>query len=101
MYRDPEFAASSAAFGKYDKDGRTVSSSSAFAPLHCDWSERAISRLTAICHLPIGWDGHSGKPTDRDTAYFAAAILATMMHPSIPMPGILPLSYGGVQFEWH
>jgi hypothetical protein len=54
-----------------------------------------------LCRLPHGWDGHDGKPANPDTVVFAANIIAGLMRPRVPMPSVMPLSYGGVQIEWH
>jgi len=76
-------------------------SSAAFNVPTCDWKERAIKRLAELCALPQGWDGHNGKPANHDAVMFAANIIVGLMRPRVPMPSIMPLSYGGVQIEWH
>lgn len=100
MFREDLSAATSTTV-RPDARNSNQFDSSAFAPTRCEWTDRAIRRLTELCHLPVGWDGHHGLPTNRDTAYFAATIVALMMNPRIPMPSILPLSNGGLQIEWH
>jgi hypothetical protein len=80
---------------------RSTNDALAFSHFHCEWRRKAETRLIKLCGLPVGWDGHGGLPTDRDTAEFAASILAALMLPRVPMPSIMPMSYGGVQLEWH
>ena len=76
-------------------------SSAAFTRQHCDWRWQAEQRLVELCCLVRGWDGHNGRPVNRDTAEFAATVIASIMLPTVPMPSIMPLSYGGIQVEWH
>ena len=73
----------------------------ALSRIGCDWREKAIRRLTDLALLRMGWDGHQGLPLDRDTMEFAVTIIAGLMRPSVPIPSIVPLSYGGLQIEWH
>lgn len=76
-------------------------STAALTSFLCEWQHKAQLRLMELIRLPVGWDGHSGRPVKRDIAEFAASVLASLMLPRIPMPAIMPLSYGGVQIEWH
>ena len=62
----------------------------------------ARARLDDLVSLRRGWDGHSGVPVARMTANFALKALGELLHsPKTPLPLIMPLSYGGVQLEWH
>lgn len=76
-------------------------SAAALTPFQCSWQRKAERRLGELCRLQIGWDGHRGQPANRDIAEFAASVLASLMQPKVPMPAIVPLSYGGIQIEWH
>lgn len=73
----------------------------ALSAFQCEWRYRAEARLSSLLRLKRGWDGHNGLPGDRATLEFAASVLAKLMLPQMPMPSIMPLSYGGVQIEWH
>ena len=65
------------------------------------WLDEAEKRLRELRHLPIGWDGHDGKPLDPLTSMSAADILISANNEGTPMPAIMPLSCGGLQVEWH
>ena len=75
--------------------------SAAFAVRRSGWIADAYERLVILQALPVGWDGHSGRRVSTNTAVYSLAVLAALMKPSIPMPSIVPLSYGGLQLEWH
>ena len=51
------------------------------------------ARLRELEALETGWDGHDGKPITE------AALKAVGMFLEHPFIG--PLSYGGLQIEWH
>jgi len=51
--------------------------------------------------LPVGWDGHGGKPLDGAVADFTLHLLIKAMPSGTPLPQLVPLSHGGVQLEWH
>jgi hypothetical protein len=76
-------------------------STAALTWFQCKWRHKAEHRLMELIRLPIGWDGHAGRPADRDIVEFAASVLASLMLPRVPVPAIMPLSYGGIQIEWH
>jgi hypothetical protein len=73
----------------------------ALTAFRCDWRNYVVERLTQLCRLKRGWDGHGGRPLDGATAIFTGQVLASMMLPDVPRPSIMPLSYGGAQIEWH
>ena len=67
-----------------------------------DWRPAAARRLDYLKGLPVGWDGHGGLPVTRPAAGFALAVMSAILRPGrTPLPSIMPLSYGGVQLEWH
>ena len=65
------------------------------------WQQKAAERLADLYCLPVGWDGFDGRPVDSSTAAFALVALSEIMTEETPMPSLMPLSYGGVQIEWH
>ncbi len=73
----------------------------ALSAYRCDWMQHAIDRLGHLCRLRRGWDGHNGLPANKSTALFASSVIGSLMLPNIPAPSIMPLSYGGIQVEWH
>lgn len=65
------------------------------------WLPYVYDRLAQLMNLPPGWDGYGGEPVPVDIASFAAQLLIETLDPEGPCPQIVPLSYGGVQIEWH
>jgi hypothetical protein len=67
-----------------------------------NWMPRAEERLGELARLPLGWDGHSGRPLSPLIADYAFQLLEKLMlRPGVPLPSITPLSYGGLMLEWH
>jgi len=66
-----------------------------------NWFVPMCNRIKELMKLEPGWDGHDGKPVDSDVANFAAKFLRETLEPDGPVPQVVPLSYGGLQFEWH
>lgn len=65
---------------------------------------REVQIKTApLLKLNAGWDGHDGKEISHDSMRFMWHILEVIFlsHPQLRAPQIVPLSYGGVQAEWH
>lgn len=65
------------------------------------WLSDALNRLKQRMELCVGWDGHRGRPVGIQVGYFAAMVLNFLSANRAPKPSIMPLSYGGIQFEWH
>ncbi len=57
--------------------------------------------MNELMRLPLGWDGHDGRPVDFDVADFAVQFLLQTLEPNGPAPLVVPTSYGGLQLEWH
>jgi hypothetical protein len=66
-----------------------------------DWQKPILSKLLQYLELPNGWDSYTGKPLKHDTGMFALQILNSVMNSRTPEPVVVPVSTGGVQFEWH
>ena len=65
------------------------------------WERELVATLCRYLDLPPNWDSYGGKPLRHDTGMFALQVLSSIMNESIPVPSIVPISSGGVQFEWH
>jgi hypothetical protein len=65
------------------------------------WANDALQKLGALMELPAGWDGHRGNLITSVAVTYTFNILGRIMQPGVPLPSITPLSYGGVQLEWH
>lgn len=65
------------------------------------WLLPTIDHMRELAMLPVGWDGHDGRPVDIGIAAFAIQFLLQTLEPDGPAPQVVPLSYGGIQLEWH
>lgn len=97
---DLHFAALTA--GGVDPESDSESGVSVFGAVRePEWLPQIRARVIDLLKLPEGWDGHDGKPVNRETMAFALQFLVQELDPSTPAPWLVPLSYGGVQAEWH
>lgn len=62
------------------------------APLH--------DRLVELYSLPPGWDGDDAKTVSDETYAGACRIVKEALKRDLPMPGIYPMSEGGLSLEW-
>lgn len=65
------------------------------------WEREVLRSVLEYLKLPEGWDSYEGKPLRYDTGMFAIQVLASAMSDSTPAPSVVPVSSGGLQFEWH
>ena len=65
------------------------------------WEKEVEAALRRFLELPEGWDSYGGKPLRHETGMFALQVLSGVMSESMPSPFVVPISTGGVQFEWH
>jgi hypothetical protein len=65
------------------------------------WLSSADYQLRQLGKLAPGWDHHGGRPMNKETLFFAWQFLNETLEASTPPPRIVPLSYGGIQAEWH
>jgi hypothetical protein len=66
------------------------------------WLGEAISKILALSDLSIGWDGYQGKPVSQGNVILAVEVLGRIAPlKGVPLPSIVPMSNGGIQFEWH
>ena len=57
--------------------------------------------MARLKSLQRNWDMHDGEPIRRDAILFALDLLDAIMESDSPPPDISPLSFGGIQLEWH
>lgn len=60
-----------------------------------------VRQVQSLLNLETNWDGHGGRIIHVDCARFALQLLRNILGPNTPPPSIVPLSYGGLQIEWH
>jgi hypothetical protein len=73
----------------------------AFLQPRTDWAAPAKRRFIELLCLPTGWDGHQGIAANSSVVDFTYKLLEGIMQPRVPLPSIMPLSYGGILLEWH
>ena len=65
------------------------------------WAGAVVPTVCQLVDLPAGWDTYGGQPLKLETGMFALKILNGIMSPRLPVPHVVPIGSGGVQFEWH
>ena len=65
------------------------------------WLLPTLSALAAILQLPEGWNSYRASRISPDAVGAALRVLSKVMQAQTPAPAVVPLSDGGVQFEWH
>ncbi len=67
------------------------------------WELGPIKALLALCALPPNWDGAESPPPTKEAVTSSVQLLrliGDMGSDALPVPHVVPLSQGGVQFEW-
>jgi hypothetical protein len=57
--------------------------------------------MIELLELPPGWNSYNAKPIRKENVNFALSLLGQIMRHDTPVPSVVPLVRGGVQFEWH
>jgi hypothetical protein len=65
------------------------------------WMVSTVSALSRTLNLPDNWDSYGGKKTQKVVVIRALTLLGQVMSVNSPAPSVVPLSDGGIQFEWH
>jgi hypothetical protein len=65
------------------------------------WLNSVDHQIRRLAQLTKDWDHHGGRPIGRETLFFAWQFLNETLALRTPPPRIVPLSYGGIQAEWH
>jgi hypothetical protein len=65
------------------------------------WQSEIFPAVRRYLELPRGWDSYGGQPLKLETGMFALKILNDIMGVRTPIPHSVPISTGGIQFEWH
>jgi hypothetical protein len=64
------------------------------------WLQAAVQELAALTALPDNWDSYGARPVSISTASAATQLVGHLDALRLPLPKIVPLASGGVQFEW-
>jgi len=70
-------------------------------PAAPEWLAEAKRKITQYTSLSHGWDGYRGIAVDKTTADYAVQVMSNVVTTATPRASVLPLSGGGLQFEWH
>ena len=65
------------------------------------WLVDAARTILEFDKLPPNWDSYNARPIRRDIIFAAIYLLPQIVRPDTPQPAVVPMSSGGVQFEWH
>src|SRR5438132_1629589 len=57
--------------------------------------------LQGLGRLPPNWDGYSAPPINPDIIAAARAFLGALAPNLAGRPGVVPMSTGNLQLEWH
>jgi len=65
------------------------------------WSDDTIQNVTELMSLPENWDHQGAQAVSEEIACFSVNLLFELLDWRSPAPQVIPLAYGGLQFEWH
>lgn len=65
------------------------------------WLKPVQTRIRQLSELRYDWDHQGGARINREVLFFAWHVIRETFENDTPPPAIVPLSYGGVQIEWH
>jgi len=65
------------------------------------WKIEAISQTLKLERLPTDWDSYGSPPPSNELADFCIDwLLKSIPFNDLPSPNVVPVSGGGIQFEW-
>jgi hypothetical protein len=65
------------------------------------WVAPTVSALSGLLKLQENWDSYGAKSPTEETVVHALLVLSQIMDFQSPVPSVVPLADGGLQFEWH
>ncbi len=68
--------------------------------LEGSWAKAARERLKQLSNLPENWNGYGSPTIHTDVIEHALSLLSELAKMGMPEPKIVPVSGGGIQFEW-
>lgn len=60
-----------------------------------------LNKLAGYLSLPAGWDRQNASQISENSVQVAIGLISLFRELNLPMPSLVPLSSGGLQFEWH
>ncbi len=64
------------------------------------WKIDAISQTLKLERLPTDWDSYGSPPPSNELVDFCIDRLKNIPFNDLPSPNVVPVSGGGIQFEW-
>jgi hypothetical protein len=65
------------------------------------WFSVTLASLTRLLNLQDNWDSYGGRKPQHIAVIQGLKLLSQVMANNTPAPSVVPLSDGGIQFEWH
>ena len=65
------------------------------------WFDSLARGLVDVLTLPSDWDSDGGNPIDLKVVKLALEFAPLVLESQSPPPWVVPMSDGGIQFEWH
>ena len=84
------------AAGKVNGQGVDV-----FPVLESNWRAGVLEKLSTFKKLPHSWNSYGSPPPSDKAIKNAASFLMMMSDENLPRPRVIPISGGGIQFEWN
>jgi hypothetical protein len=97
LFRSKDATSVSSAMAFHGRDART----SLAAPVAPTWLMPTMRSLRDLLQLHRNWDGYGANEVQEHIAQKAFWLLVEVMENDSPAPGVVPLSDGGIQLEWH
>ena len=97
---------------KLDLTQGAGSGASSGSPTHLQWSRdipvtrlepwqiSALRNLLRVAALPHNWDSYGSPPPKRNAIEASIILLVNAAISDLPAPDVIPVSGGGIQFEW-
>ena len=65
------------------------------------WFRSTVEAAVRLSFLEPGWDSYGAHPVTRQALEAGLGALLEVLRPQTPPPSVVPVSAGGLQFEWH
>ena len=65
------------------------------------WFKATLNALKTLLNLQDNWDSYGASKPQETAVMQGLKLLWQVMANNSPAPGVVPLSDGGIQFEWH
>lgn len=63
--------------------------------------ENIKKKVSGFLEFPENWDSYGAARISPDVAFFSINFIESVISAVTPVPQVVPLHNGGIQFEWH